>query len=150
MTASIRSRILDHIEAQLGTIAGVMNVYRERQFDVPPDSVPAFNLTDKGNERVSDAEDVISTSYTMRVGVRMFGKPDTGEKLGDPIDRLYRALITAVLGDYSQGGLADDTHEDTLGALEPIQGPGAQPVAAQELDFLIDFRARQGDPTAAA
>lgn len=147
-TASVRERILQHIETHLRDIDGLGDYHNrvetvERRQAEPSnlDVLPAIHLRE-GEEIITEGPNPLLTRMlTVVVAGWIRGAADLG--LATCRNQLLADIERAVLADATQGGLAVDTHL-TGSLIEEDPEPGA--IGALTLTFVVHYRTVRGNP----
>ncbi|MCG5538948.1 hypothetical protein [Halorhodospira sp. 9622] len=140
-------RIMDAALERIGEISRLEGgVHRARAYPHPEDALPAASVylgTDDPTELASSGIGHIDSRLTLRVAVATRGSL---EAIDAELLELRRAVTCALMRDPRLGlEWVIDTREGA--AAEPeIDPQGRQPVAFQELVFLVDYRRSREDP----
>ena len=147
MALPVREQILAGLFTALTNGLTGVTVYRNRRFDIPVDRLDAVDISDAGNSRTDDTAIFGCTLFTMDVVVNIRSQGPNDPALGTKINTLAAQVSAIVLADYSQAGLAIDTHAGQQSALEKLSDPGSPIIGGCELMFQIEFQTITGDLT---
>ena len=146
MTA-IREQILVAVKAKLVAIAVPANLKVFRNKTTDNDDYPSLVLMD-GDHNVSSDQTQFPI-YSMDFTVQGFVQSKSEDLIGGLVNELYGAVVTALTGDVSQGGLAIDTRETGMNVLFNAEDDD-KVTAAFDLGFTIEFATKYGNPGALA
>ncbi len=155
MADSIREQIMKHIQTTLQgiTIAGgyanqlnaVERVLQQGQSSQPP---MAYVL--EGDDDISGAADSGQAGLLLRrtfnVGVVLVVQQDQdtdARSASEVMNSLIADVQKAMQVDYQRGGLAIDTNEQSVSAIQQDEG---MPTLSSVLAYRIDYRHRRTDP----
>jgi hypothetical protein len=146
---AIREQILAGIFARLQALAAerdAVDVYRDRGFAMSMPNQRAISLEDGGDISADDTRCLGCTFKTMDVVVQLRAVADDPDDIGTAINDLYSRVSAIVLGDYSQGGLAIDTHDGGQSVLDKPVDENLPNLGAAEARFSVDYQHATGRP----
>lgn len=142
---TVREQVLQAFEAALGNVtATVPEAVIERNRDIEVTSFPAVVMVDRGQSIGQD--DTGIKRVRMGVDVEMYAAAPTFDQLAGALDRLYSAVVKAVLADHTLGGVAVDVAEDDMTDPEIDRAEGRGPNIAASLGFNIEYWVAEDDP----
>lgn len=141
MALPIREQALVAVRTALETGLVGVTVHRNRTARI---SVrPSANLLDGG--MTPNDETLGFTRYALRFAVQGYIETADDELLGPAMSELQAAIVTALLGNVTLGGVVVDVHEGET-TVEVDRAEGRLPGGVIETEFTVDFFTAEGNP----
>lgn len=148
MTA-VAEQILANVFAALQALtvgAAPVAIFRDRGYNVGIDTLPAISLDDGGDISTDDTRCFGVTFKTREIRVELRAAATDDDAVATAISALYVRVAAIVLADYSQGGVAIDTHDAGTTALIKVSDAGQEPIGAATATFHVDYQHVGGRP----